>query len=81
MANKQDKQVLEIRDELHQVIDNLVKKDGIEDVVILTGIIEFFIQSFAMLGFDEDLLLEMLNKDFKKKVNEIRVILDKNTQE
>ena len=61
-----------IPQELHKTMQRLIDDKDYNNCEILAGILNFLIESVAILDFNEKDILEFINRDFVKNVKKMK---------
>ena len=61
-----------IPQELHKTMQSLIDDKNYNNCEILAGILNFLIESVAILDFNEKDILEFINRDFVKNVKKMK---------
>ena len=62
----------QILQELHKTMQRLIDDKDYNNCEILAGILNFLIESVAILDFNEKDILEFINRDFVKNVKKMK---------
>lgn len=62
----------QIPQELHKTMQSLIDDKNYNNCEILAGILNFLIESVAILDFNEKDILEFINRDFVKNVKKMK---------
>ena len=68
MSKQSQQNVTLILSELHNTIQSLVENNEFSNIELITAILNFLVESTALLQLDEKVTLDLLNKTFLKAV-------------
>jgi hypothetical protein len=77
MKKQSEENVTLILSELHNKMQNLVESNEFSNIELMTAVLNFLVESTALLELDEKITLDMLNKTFVKNVRKQKKYIEK----